>query len=80
MNIQHIQTAIKTSMPLTAYLGRLEMQAMLEEARQSGFDVTMHTAEPDLHRLEFNGCALFQVDSESHFAMGERRAEVKPSA
>jgi hypothetical protein len=66
-----IKEYIITHRPPAAYLGRLEMKAFTDEANRDGYFVKNVTCEPDLHRLEYAGCPLFQVDSESHAGFGQ---------
>lgn len=70
MNHYEIQEYIMRHRPAAAYLGRLEMKAMVAEAERNRYVVPM-IPEPDLRRMEFCGCPLFEVDSESHVGFGQ---------
>jgi len=72
MTLEEIKRYICLKRPVAAYLGRMEMKAMKDEARKAGYSVSLLTSEPDVHRLEYGGCPLFVVDSESHVGFGHK--------
>lgn len=66
MTIDEIQEQISIHRPTAVYLGRIEMEAFKDLAKSFGC-VFSPLPEPDLNRIEFCKCPLYQVDSESHF-------------
>ena len=80
MTLDEIKAHIMRHKPSAAYLGRLEMKAMTAEAERAGYFVPNITAERDLHRMEFCGCPLFQVDSESYAGFGQNEIGHAPGA
>jgi hypothetical protein len=81
MNITEIQEYIRREKPTAAYLGRLEMQAMVAEAESHGWvRPDCYIGNQDLARLEFCGCPIFEVISESHAGFSSHNAEVRHGA
>jgi len=72
MNVTQIQERIMREKPAAAYLGRLEMQAMVAEAESHGWTrPDCFLGNSDLARMEYNGCPIFEVNSESHVGFGQ---------
>jgi hypothetical protein len=73
MNLQEIQEYIHVHRPTAAYLGRLEMQAMTTEANNNGWiRPDCFLGNNDLARMEYCGCPIFEVMSESHAGFQSR--------
>lgn len=66
MTTQQIQVYIQNNRPKSCYLGKIEMQAMLDAAREYlKFDIQPKT-EGDLPSLEYYGCSIYELTIQSH--------------
>jgi len=70
MTTNGIQEYIHREKPAAAYLGRVEMTEMKHRATLAGWVEPM-IFQPDLARLEYAGCPLYQVDAEHHVGFGQ---------
>lgn len=72
MKTNEIQEYIHREKPAAAYLGRHEMQAMVAEAESHGWTrPDCFIGNSDLARMEYCGCPIFEVNSESHVGFGQ---------